>query len=289
MDNKNPKDNRWAIYDFLAVLILIAGIFLLAIAYKNKSLFIDEQNNNSPPDNPINKMTLSEDICTFSDIENEIKNHLKNPQIEPELLANLLWEYSNYNKSIDDISRQLDISLFISKTYIAFDGKIEDALELALDEIAYSDSLIAGCSQDKTKYRKENLSMLSTIYQLLGIRCTDKREHYYQKASECIEELLPYYENNQDKMYESKLLDIITMAEDMGDYEKSILRIEKYMQSADEVSPEILIKYLLLLTKKSGNEERVLTLLEKIDGEELIKEDFRYEEIVKICRDYIKE
>lgn len=133
----------------------------------------------------------------------------------------------------------------------------------------------------------ENLSMLSTIYKLLGIRNEDIRKEMYGKAAECIEELLGLSAFREKSVYRLKLAEFVSIKEELGDYTSAISYLESWESENPDCGKELYIAHALILMKNSGNAEKLTRLKEKMDSIDEVREDFRYVDICKKIAQYI--
>lgn len=230
---------------------------------------------------------ISKDDRDDAYYRNLIEANMQRPQIEPEIIKDLLWEYLEYNKSKADILSKVDTSIYISKIYITYDEKIDDALDIARIEMESTKTLISEINdENKIKYELENLSMLSSIYHLMGIKNVPKRNDYYKKASLCIEDLLSKLKQS-DAQYRVRLLDLVNIEDDMGERTNAIKLLEEWDSTHCGEDKELYFKYLLILLDDEGNEEKIEELLKVIENISGAKEDYRYEKMVKMANEYI--
>jgi len=144
-------------------------------------------------------------------------------------------------------------------------------------------------TEEMREYKVDNLSMLATIYRLLGKKNSAFRDKYYEKAQLCIRDLFDIKEVRETSLYRMKLADLVSMKNELGEEEEAIELLEEWEKLHPEEGLELYFFHMCMLLKHEGNEGKVSKLYEKICQIPGATEDFRFDEIESQVLKYTKE
>ena len=129
------------------------------------------------------------------------------------------------------------------------------------------------------EYMTENLDMLSAIYALMARRNPDKRRSYYDMAAGCIEKLFKYDKIRESSIYEPKLLDLVSIKEELGENEAALEYLRNFEKGRPQPGIEVYVAHACILLKNQGNGKELRELYEKMSDNDEFKTNFRYDEL----------
>lgn len=201
-------------------------------------------------------------------------------------------------KSSNAISQEADISAVArakelhikARELVSKENKDSVSLGKALQLLEEEKEVLGAIDSDELReYRIENLSMLATIYRLLGRKNHAFRDKYYEKAEDCIVNLFNIDKVKETSLYRMKLADLVVMKEEVGDEEEAMRLLKEWEEEHPEDGIELYFYHLCMLLKKEGNEAEVERLFKSICLIPGARDDFRFEEIESQVMKYLKE
>lgn len=176
-----------------------------------------------------------------------------------------------------------------AKKYIVGENYSQVSLGKAMSLLIEAKKLIEDNSgEELVEFRVENLSMLSTIYKLLGKQNENEREDYYKMASECIEELFSINSVRESSLYSLKLSDLVSMKNEIGEKELALKYLKEYEKEGTHVDKEIYFQHAFILLEDKGNYNELLQLYNQMKTVDELKRDYRYEGLEKQIANYLR-
>ena len=142
--------------------------------------------------------------------------------------------------------------------------------------------------EEMREYRIADLSMLSTICKLLGQKDASARKGYFGKAADYIEELISIKGVKERPVYRMKLSDLVYIKDELGQESEAIRYLQEWENEHPHSGKEFYFAHACMLLKKEGNEKALEELYEKMKDSGEVTEDFRYEEISRQIRAYLR-
>ena len=287
---------KYAKRQFILFTLSLASLFLALIFII--AAFVYEP----PPDRNIEKENIdfveNEEVNEIEDKQTELINStyfyerinkaLATPKVEPYQLSDLLYQFSTYLENEPDLDLKVQGHIYIAQTYLSFEEKIDDALTLALEETEKVKTL-SNNENIKTEYEIDNLCMIATIYKHLGIKYVAQRNSYYEKAAECIDNLIRMDDFCKGDRYKDKLLDLVDIMLDLGDEKRAIDILKEWEKNNKDNGREFYFEHAFLLMAEEGNEEELRLVRDSLMDMEEAKDDFRYDGILSEIKKYLKE
>ncbi|MBQ3785803.1 MAG: hypothetical protein II799_00855 [Lachnospiraceae bacterium] len=137
------------------------------------------------------------------------------------------------------------------------------------------------------EYMTEDLNMLSAIYSLMARRDPDRRRSYYDLAAGCIEKLFGYEKVRESSMYEPRLLDLVSIKEELGEDEKALMYLRNFEENNPRPGMEVYVAHACILLKAGGNGKEMKKLYEKMSDNTEFKENSRYGELRRQMEIYL--
>ncbi|MBR4174427.1 MAG: hypothetical protein IKR56_03720 [Lachnospiraceae bacterium] len=137
------------------------------------------------------------------------------------------------------------------------------------------------------EYMTEDLNMLSAIYSLMARRDPDRRRSYYDLAAGCIEKLFGYEKVRESSMYEPRLLDLVSIKEELGEDEKALMYLRNFEENNPKPGMEVYVAHACILLKAGGNGKEMKELYEKMSDNTEFKENSRYGELRRQMEIYL--
>ena len=136
-------------------------------------------------------------------------------------------------------------------------------------------------------YKIENLSMLSTIYRLLGRKIPLEKEKYYKSSLMCIEDLLQMENVRESELYRIKYADLVAIKNELGDTDGALRSLDEWERENPDSGKELYFAHAYILMAGQGNEKQLGELYLKMEEIDEVTEDFRYENIRRQILTYI--
>lgn len=141
------------------------------------------------------------------------------------------------------------------------------------------DCVIEAKRSEIMECRIENLSMLSTIYKLLGRKDTADRRHYYEQAEKYIEELFEIESVKGTSLYRLKLSDLVGMKQEQGETDEAVRMLEDWESANPDKGKELYYAHISILLSDAGNEDAVRRLFDRMREIDEVREDFRFRDV----------
>jgi len=151
-----------------------------------------------------------------------------------------------------------------------------------------SEKLLEKTERSETmECRIENLSMLSTIYKLLGQKDSTSRHEYYGRAEKYIEELFEIESVKGTSLYRLKLSDLVGMKQEQGDTDEAIKMLEEWERENPGTGKELYYAHMTMLLEEEGNEAAVSRLFSQMQSMKEVTQDFRFADFAGRVHKYL--
>lgn len=180
-------------------------------------------------------------------------------------LQKTLIEFSEMNQNLANLSQKIKNSQSIADIYMTYEEELPEGLYTAI-ELLMEQQKMLGIYQgeDKEMYQKESLTMLSTIYRMLGKKDRKLRNEYYRKSIQYSKELFGFEGVKEESVYQRKLSDMAYMYQEMGEKEKAEACYREWEKEHPGSGEEIYIEHLNLLLDKNARESEIQKLYNQL-------------------------
>lgn len=276
---RKKMDVKWPI-----VAIVVAGLFLMLIMTsvsqgEKRHKYVSVSGNSGLFENSelSANSELSENgaqaFTPFSSSDNE----------------DYIWTKMNEASELfASVSERLSGDNYDEKSLLLASEKLMEEKEL-LGTLEMYETIDCLKAQNLTGLKAQNLSMLSTIYRLLGKKRPEEMKEYYLKSMSFIDELFSLEGFSDSKLYRLKLSDVVSMKEELGDKEGAIKELVEWEKNNPDGGKDLLFEHMSLLLSDEGNEKEVKELYERMQKIDEATEDFRYETIERQILDYLRD
>ncbi|MDD3413577.1 MAG: serine/threonine-protein kinase [Lachnospiraceae bacterium] len=177
---------------------------------------------------------------------------------EKQDLQKTLIEFSEMNQNLANLSQKIKNSQSIADIYMMYEEELPKGLFTAI-ELLMEQQKMLGIYQgeDKEIYQKESLTMLSTIYRMLGKRDSKLRNEYYRKSIQYSKELFSCEGVKEESVYQRKLSDMAYMYQEMGEKEKAEACYREWEKEHPESGADLYIEHLNFLLDKNARESEI--------------------------------
>ena len=173
--------------------------------------------------------------------------------------------------------------------YMSGENYSQVSLGCALGLLKEAEEILKENQEDEfLECKIENLSMLSTIYRLLGKQNEKDRKDYYELSMECIRELFEIKNVRESSLYRLKLGDFAMMKKELGESREAAESLEKWELENPDSGKEIYFLHACLLLEETGNRGSLEELYERMKKIKEVWEDNRFKQVEAQIERYIR-